>query len=126
MNSIHISTPTDQFLSELKINKTHEMHYRQFSERIGEQVGQIVTDLLAEIIALIIVNRSSTSKQLSAHTSTSIEMVLTASEVASILKISKSKVYQLIRVGKIPSVKIDRTARVRLRDLNKFIDDHTV
>jgi len=46
--------------------------------------------------------------------------LLTASEVARKLNISKGAVYQLIK-KKIPSVRINRNIRVRQEDLDEFI-----
>ena len=52
--------------------------------------------------------------------------ILTPIEVADILKVSKSLVYEMIRQGKIPSVKFGRAVRVRMHDLEKFIVDNTI
>jgi excisionase family DNA binding protein len=51
-------------------------------------------------------------------------LILTAGEVAKILRISKSKVYRMMQQGEIPSVKFGRTSRVRHQDLNDFIQNH--
>ena len=45
-----------------------------------------------------------------------------AADAAKILKISKSMMYQLIWRGEIPSVRLDRSVRVRVIDLEEFID----
>jgi excisionase family DNA binding protein len=50
------------------------------------------------------------------------ERLLKASEVASILNISRSLVYNLIQTGKIPHIRINQSVRVRQDDLNKFIE----
>lgn len=46
--------------------------------------------------------------------------LLTASEVAQILNISKSHVYNLIRRGDIPSIQFGRARRIRQTDLEDF------
>ena len=50
------------------------------------------------------------------------ERLLKASEVARILNISRSLVYNLIQTGKIPHIRINQSVRVRQDDLNKFIE----
>ena len=48
-------------------------------------------------------------------------------EVALILNISRSKVYELFASGELESVKIDRTRLVRSTDLHTYVDQlHTV
>jgi excisionase family DNA binding protein len=43
-------------------------------------------------------------------------------EVAVILNISRSKVYELLGSGALPSVKIDRTRLVRGSDLRQYVE----
>ena len=43
-------------------------------------------------------------------------------EVAEHLSISRSKVYELLKSGELPSVHIDRTRLVRSRDLQAYVD----
>ena len=52
--------------------------------------------------------------------------LLTATEVARILKISKSSAYQLIQQNKIPSVRINRNVRVKQEDLEDFVVQNRV
>jgi excisionase family DNA binding protein len=52
------------------------------------------------------------------------DSILTANEVAKILRISKAKAYQMIQRGEIPAVQFDRTTRVRQQDLEEFIREH--
>jgi excisionase family DNA binding protein len=47
--------------------------------------------------------------------------LLNADEVATTLSISKSLAYKLMQKNKIPTVKINRSVRVRETDLNEFI-----
>ena len=43
-------------------------------------------------------------------------------EVVAILNISRSKVYELLRTGTLPSVHIDRTRLVRHEDLVAYVE----
>jgi excisionase family DNA binding protein len=42
-------------------------------------------------------------------------------EVAEQLNVSRSKVYELLKAGALPSVHIDRTRLVRAEDLDEFV-----
>ena len=44
-------------------------------------------------------------------------------EVAHYLSLSRSKVYELVRAGVLPSVKIDGVRRVRGSDVLAFVDN---
>lgn len=46
-------------------------------------------------------------------------------EVAAYLSVSRSKLYELVRTGRLPSVKIDGIRRIRGRDVMEFVDSHT-
>jgi len=47
--------------------------------------------------------------------------LLTAKQVEEILNIGRSTTYQLIQSGELPSVRIGRAVRVRIKDLERFI-----
>ena len=47
--------------------------------------------------------------------------LLNASEICQILRISRAKAYQLMNTGEIPTVRIGRSVRVLLTDLEEFI-----
>jgi excisionase family DNA binding protein len=49
------------------------------------------------------------------------EVLLTAAEVADVLKIGRSKLYELIARGSLTSVKVDRSRRFRRSDVDLFI-----
>ena len=49
------------------------------------------------------------------------DMLLTAAEAAAVLKIGRSKLYELIARGGIDSVKLGRCRRFRRSDLDRFI-----
>lgn len=50
--------------------------------------------------------------------------LLTAPDVARILKISKGAAYKLIQLKQIPSIRINRNVRVRPEDLDEFISQN--
>jgi len=50
--------------------------------------------------------------------------LLTAPDVARILNISKGAAYRLIQMRQIPSVRINRSVRVRPDDRDEFISQH--
>ena len=54
------------------------------------------------------------------------DKIYTIPEVASYLKMSRSKVYNLVQVRKIPHIKINRNVRIRETDLKKWIEKNVV
>ncbi len=52
------------------------------------------------------------------------ERLLTANEVAGMLHISRSGVYQLVRRGDLPSIKIGSALRFRGQDVREFMQRH--
>lgn len=52
------------------------------------------------------------------------ERLLKATDVAEILNISRAMAYQLLQQGKIRSVNIGSARRVRLQDLQFFIEEN--
>jgi len=52
--------------------------------------------------------------------------LLTIPEAARFLKISKSKVYQMAKEGKLPHFKIGRNIRIRKEDLKEWLKDYHV
>ncbi len=49
------------------------------------------------------------------------EILLTGTEVAQRLRISRAKVYWLIQRGELPSVRMGRNVRVRQQDIDEYI-----
>ena len=47
--------------------------------------------------------------------------ILTAGEAAKILKVSKSKVYSMLRNGELPCVRMGKCVRVRKCDIERLI-----
>lgn len=50
------------------------------------------------------------------------DRVLTIPEVATYLKISKSKIYYLVSRNEIPHLKLGRNVRIRESDLQKWLE----
>lgn len=51
------------------------------------------------------------------------ERLLKPSDVAEILQVSKAHAYVLMKRGEIPSVRIGKIVRVRLEDLERYINE---
>jgi excisionase family DNA binding protein len=49
-------------------------------------------------------------------------VLLKAEQVAEILNIGLSKAYQLMQTGEIPTIRFNRSVRVRQSDLEEFIE----
>ena len=52
--------------------------------------------------------------------------LLTAREVQQLLAIGRSKAYDMIAKGELPTLRIGRIVRVPRRDLFRWIQEHTV
>lgn len=52
-----------------------------------------------------------------------VKLLLTISETSQVLAISRSKLYELLSSGHLPSVHIGRSRRIRLRDIEEFVND---
>jgi excisionase family DNA binding protein len=50
------------------------------------------------------------------------EALLTLADVARLLQVSKSKVYQERKAGRLRTVRFGRAVRVRPQDVKKYID----
>ena len=49
------------------------------------------------------------------------QLLLSVVEVAKILSLSRTKIYELLYAGQLPSVKIGAARRVRMADLENFV-----
>ena len=56
------------------------------------------------------------------QTPSSISQLLRPDDVARMLNISKSLAYRLLEQGQIPTVRFNRTVRVRQADLDAFVE----
>ena len=52
------------------------------------------------------------------------ERMLKAAEVAELLNISRAHVYNLMKRGELPFVKVGESLRVRPKDLARYIDEN--
>ncbi|MBK8903131.1 MAG: helix-turn-helix domain-containing protein [Anaerolineaceae bacterium] len=55
-----------------------------------------------------------------------LEPILTVSETAAYLKLSKSKVYLMVQKNQIPHLKMGKSVRIRERDLLAWIEEQIV
>jgi excisionase family DNA binding protein len=53
------------------------------------------------------------------------EPVYTIPQVAEYLQMSKTKIYQMVRQGKIPCIRIGKSVRIRESDLVEWLEKHT-
>lgn len=53
-------------------------------------------------------------------------ILLTAKEVANVLKLNILTIYEYIRTGKLKAIKFGRTYRIEERYLDNFIKEHQV
>ena len=53
------------------------------------------------------------------------ERLMTLAEVAQLLRVSKSKLYQERRAGNIRVLRFGRTVRLKEKDVRQFIRKHT-
>ena len=82
------------FPNGLSLSREKEVALRQFSEQIGSQTGQLVTNFLSGFLTILLSEGKSKSiggLEKSFQPNESVAL-LTAGEVAKILKISKSSV----------------------------------
>jgi excisionase family DNA binding protein len=51
------------------------------------------------------------------------KLLLTVTEASQVLAISRSKLYELLNSGHLPSVHIGRSRRIRMKDIEYFVYD---
>jgi excisionase family DNA binding protein len=51
-----------------------------------------------------------------------VKLLLTITEASQVLAISRSKLYELLNSGNLPSVHIGRSRRIRVKDLEDFVN----
>ncbi len=54
------------------------------------------------------------------------DRLLTAAEVAGLLRVSTMTIYRLIRRGELPAVRVGRNYRVRSTDLDAYLEQQVV
>ncbi len=52
--------------------------------------------------------------------------LLTAREVADVMRVSTMTVYRLIKSGELPAIRVGKHLRIRERDVAKFLDERIV
>lgn len=56
------------------------------------------------------------------ETTTPAKLLLSAEEAARALGIGRTRMYELLRAGNVPSVKLGRSRRIRPEDLDEFVE----
>ena len=56
------------------------------------------------------------------HQRKGVQMLLTAEEIAKILRVRKDNVYRMVREGILPAVHIGKTVRIDAEKFQKWID----
>jgi excisionase family DNA binding protein len=125
-----MKTRVDPLQKNPAMNTTEDVAIQAVAHRMGTQISHVVCAALIEMLVLL---REQQQKTVVTHTVSSpsptllqYESLLTANEVARILKISRAKAYQIIKRKEIRSFSIDKTIRVRREDLETFITEHLV
>ena len=52
--------------------------------------------------------------------------LLTAREVADVMRVSTMTVYRLIKAGEMPAIRVGKHLRIRERDVARFLEDRVV
>ena len=52
--------------------------------------------------------------------------LLTAREVADVMRVSTMTVYRLIKAGELPVIRVGKHLRIRERDVAKYLDERIV
>ncbi len=55
-----------------------------------------------------------------------LDPILTIRETAEYLKLSKSKVYLMVQQGEIPHLKMGKSVRIRMSDLQEWLEQKLV
>lgn len=51
------------------------------------------------------------------------KMLVTIQEAAELLGLGQTKVYELVRKGELPAIKIDSSTRIPVREIDRWIQD---
>ena len=52
--------------------------------------------------------------------------MLTAAEVADLMRVSKMTVYRLIKAGELPAVRVGKSYRIFESDLDAYLESRTI
>jgi len=69
--------------------------------------------------------KAKTTEMAEGDQSVAMQNLLTVAEVASILRLSRVKVYELIKRGGLPSLKINGARRIQPGKLKTWIEQHS-
>lgn len=115
--------PIPQYIFTL--NREEEAIIQSIAEKVSEQISQVVTASLIEMFLMMRMNRIQPAVQ-QTMTIPQADEFLTAGDLAGMLKISKSRAYQMIKTREIASFCIGKSVRVRREDLNAYLQAHRV
>ena len=96
----------------------------------NESTRVLMETTLAEAIEVLGANRmTASSRRNRAEVPVSVseefsptKLLLTVTETSEVLAISRSKLYELLNSGHLPSVYIGRSRRIRVKDVQDFVD----
>ena len=54
------------------------------------------------------------------------QSLLTVSEVANMMRVSKMTVYRLIKSGQLPALRVGKNFRIRADDVDTYLNDRAV
>ena len=92
--------PENEKPVRLMVSKEDEVAIRQRADRVGKQLGEAAASLISEIMIAYLsgkIQAAPTGPNPLQVAPTGPNLILTAGEVAKILRISKSKVYRMIQ-----------------------------
>ncbi len=96
----------------------------------SESTRVLMETTLAEAIEVVSANRTiASSRRNSGEVPAAVnqefrptKLLLTVTEASQVLAISRSKLYELLNSGHLPSVHIGRSRRIRVKDVQDFVD----
>ena len=97
----------------------------------SESTRVLMATTLAEAIEVVNANRTTAwSRRNRGEVPVSVnqefsptKLLLTVTEASQVLAISRSKLYELLNSGHLPSVHIGRARRIRMKDVEDFVDE---
>lgn len=79
--------------------------------------------LITDIITRTMTNATDIKEvQTDMETTVPAKLLLSTEEAAQRLGIGRTRMYELLRSGEVPSVKLGRSRRVRPEDLNEYVE----
>jgi excisionase family DNA binding protein len=87
-------------------------------EAIAEVLGELVL-----LLARLLIQTTVSSGQAQIEKPEALDRLLSAVEVATVLGVRVSRVYEIIRQHRLPTVRVGKYLRVQRSDLRTWIDD---